>query len=135
MRNRKEFLIAHDGGGNTLPLYILHDVDLERLLKRYGDDYYIAYCPLIGHWSIYRINMMTKEASPMIYIADKDEFGYMYVQRILQEAKWQSDKVRGKIAKYLDLAEKRMKERETEKKEELKEEVVKILEKPGRLII
>jgi hypothetical protein len=135
MKSRKEFFIAHDGGGDTLPLYILHDVDLDRLLKRYGDDYYIAYCQLIGHWSIYRINMMTKEASPMIYIADKDEFGYMYVQRILQEAKWQSDRVRGKIAKYLDLVEKRMKDREAERKEELKEEVVKILEKPERLII
>jgi hypothetical protein len=135
MKSRKEFFIAHDGGGDTLPLYILHDVDLERLLKRYGNDYYIAYCPLIGHWSIYRINMVTKEASPMIYIANTDEFGYTYVQGILQEAKWQSDKVRGRIAQFLDLVEKRMKDREVERKEELKEEVVKILEKPERLII
>jgi hypothetical protein len=135
MRNRKEFLIAHDGGGNFLPLFIFHDVDLDRLLKRYGNDYYIAYCPLIGHWSIYRINMVTKEASPMIYISDKDEFGYMYVQRILQEAKWQTDMVRGRIAKFIDMAEKSMKERETKIKEEMKEEVIKIMEKPERLII
>ncbi len=135
MKNRKEFLIAYDGGGDFLPLFILHDVDLDRLLKRYGDDYHIAYCPLIGHWSIYKINMMTKEASPMIYISDKDEFGYTYVQRILQEAKQQSDTIRGRIANFLDLAEKRRKDKEKEKKEELKEEVVKIIEKPERTTI
>jgi hypothetical protein len=78
---------------------------------------------------------MTKEASPMIYICDDDKFGYMYVQSVLQEAKWQSDMVRGRIAKYIDMAEKSMKEREIKMKEEMKEETIKRIEKPERIVI
>jgi len=134
MRTTKLF-VGHLGGGEILPLHILQDREFEKLLKRYGKDFYIVYNPQTGFWSIYQINFLTHEVSPMIYLCDSDEFGYTYVQSILQEAKYHTDRIRGKIAKYLDMAEKYKRDKQQEEREIKKEELIKELEKPQRLVI
>lgn len=125
---RGKIFVGNLGDGFPIPLFILSDWRYDNLLKRYGNDFRIVKNLITNTWGIYRVDELTHEITPMIFISDTDEFGYEYVAELLRQAKKDTDEIRGKIAKLLEQADKDRRRLEEENRQIRKEENIKILE-------